>query len=252
MALILTRCPTTRRHDARAATCRQMGQHRLLCGDSTKTEDVARLRLPERVGCLIFDPPWDIVVPQPPQRWDSLLAFSDGRNVGKVVSLFGSPAWLFVWDCVSSWYTPNRPLKRGKLCLWYGDLTQYEYDGAHYGEPGEQKAVSNTRGSYLYQPDVRGKHLADVFSMAITKLHSQSDSHHSHEKPQDWMRMLIANCSSGLIYDPFAGSGASLITAQSIGREWRGVEIDVRFCDVILQRWKNATGQTAELIKHGS
>ena len=48
------------------------------------------------------------------------------------------------------------------------------------------------------------------------------------------------------VYDPFVGSGTSLIAAEQTGRRCLAVEIDPRYCDVVVQRWQNFTGQKAE------
>jgi ParB-like chromosome segregation protein Spo0J len=221
-----------------------LGQHRLLCGDSTKAEDVARLVDGNSAECLFYDPPWDIDVPAA-SAFSSVLCFGDGGCIGKMMQLFGTPAWVFAWDCVTSWYTKSRPLRRMKMCAWFGTLQSYNFDGAHYGEPAEQKTVTNTRGTYEYVPDSRGKHLSDVFVCPITKLHA--DGIHSHAKPLDWVRMLIGNCSHSDIYDPFCGSGTTLIAAEQLGRKCYGMEISPQYCDVIVKRWETLTGKTATL-----
>lgn len=213
-----------------------LGEHRILCGSATDPADLARVD--DGAPTLFFDPEWD-AMPSMPAR-ASTLAFCDGQRAADVIRLYGAPAWVFAWDCVSSWYTPNRPLRRMKLCLWYGDLTTYAPDGAHYGDAGEEREVFNSRGSYTFKPDPRGKHLSDVFSLPITKLHA--DSEHAHSKPLDWIRMLLGNCSSGDVLDPFLGSGTTLIACEQLGRRCRAIEIDPGYVAVAIQRWADATG----------
>jgi hypothetical protein len=208
-----------------------------MCGDSTSAEDVAQLNI-SNCETLIFDPEWDNAPDMQPMK--HTIAFTDGQRCGDVVRLFGAPAWVFVWDCVTSWYTPNRPLKRCKLALWYGDVAGYDFNGAHYGEAGEAKVSHNSRGKYLYKPDPRGKHLMDVFSQPITKLHA--DSEHSHSKPADWVRMLIANCTKGNVFDPFCGSGTTLIACQHLKRQCVAIEVEPKYVAVCLQRFADAFG----------
>jgi hypothetical protein len=224
-----------------------LGEHRVLCGDSTNAEDVGRVMAGANCDTLFYDPEWNIEFTIPAASFKNILAFGDGSTIGKMFSLFGPPTWLFAWDCVTSWFTPNRPLRRMKICAWHGDIDSFNLDGSHYGEPSESKTVSNSRGSYDFKADARGKHLSDVFQQPITKLHSASE--HSHSKPIDWIRMLIADCTSGHIYDPFLGSGTTLIAAEQLGRKCYGMEISPAYCDVIVKRWENLTGKKAVLDK---
>jgi hypothetical protein len=220
-----------------------LGRHTLWCGDGRE------LIVSRSWGTLVVDPPWDAIDLN--GQWassaESVIAFTDGQRAADVVTAFGSPAWVFTWDCISSWYTPNRPLRRGKLAFWYGNINSYRMDGAFYGEhDGGARTVTNSRGSYVHVPDPRGKHLSDVFSLPITKFHSESEHHHA--KPVDWVRMLIGNCGgTGDIGDPFAGSGTSLIAAEQLGLACHAAEIDPAWCDVIVRRWEQFTGQTAVL-----
>lgn len=221
----------------------QLGDHRLLCGDST-----ANIEFGADCPTLFFDPPWDAGVTM--EKRQDTLAFCDGQRMADIIDMFGAPAWAFAWDCVTSWYTANRPLKRMKLCLWYGIVSKYDSNGAHYGDSGEIRNVTNTRGTYEFKPDERGKHLSDVFSTPITRLHSGDE--HKHSKPVDWVRMLIGNCTSGDIYDPFCGSGTTIIAAEQLGRKCYGMEITPKYCDVIIERWERATGKTAVLLEAGN
>jgi len=211
----------------------QIGGHRLVCGDCTDAATVEMVMGGEKADTLIFDPPWDSQVNIPVDGYQSVLAFADGYRIGDLVEIFGRPTWIFVWDCVTSWYTPNRPLRRHKNCLWYGDISMFDFDAAHYGEAPEAKTVTNTRGSYDYKPDTRGKHLSDVFVSQITAEHA---THlHKHQKPLDWMRLLIGDCTNGLVYDPFMGSGTSLVACHQLGRLCFGCELEPANVAVVLE-----------------
>ena len=59
---------------------------------------------------------------------------------------------------------------------------------------------------------------------------------------------MIANCTEGDVYDPYAGSGTVLIACETLGRRARMVEIDAAFCAVILQRWADHTQRTPVLL----
>ena len=195
----------------------------MFCGDGQTLYEMAA---PATQHTLIFDPPWDIATEFKMHDSDNILAFCDGYRAGDIVRLFGPPAWVFAWDCVSSWYTPNRPLRRMKMCFWYGDVAQYRQKGYLFGDPcGKPRIVTNSRGSYLFTPDT-GKMLSDVFSHPITSLHSSSG--HEHSKPIDWIAALIGNTvrDGDIVIDPFAGSGVTMQACRKIGVGWLGSELD--------------------------
>ena len=240
---------TPKTPSSRLGEVHELGPHRVMCGDSGNDSAVQTLLADTPISTVVYDPDWDaecepsIAV----REGASILAFSDGMRISDVLRLFGAPAWLFVWDCISSWYVPNQPLRRMKLCAWFGDLDTFDADGAHWGTAGEglcryevdsvlrpKRKSSRGRGTYYYQPDPRGKHLADVFSRPLTAEHMSGPS---HAKPVDWVRLLIGCCGSGDVYDPFLGSGTTLIAAEQLGRICYGMEIEPRYVDVIRQRY---------------
>jgi len=218
----------------------QLGGHRILCGDSTQIVCVVRLMGGMVASSAIYDAEWDdaptLDLP------DDRLVFTDGMRCSDAITMHGLPRWVFVWDCVTSWYVAGQPLRRMKIALWYG-RQPYNPDGSHYGEPGSRKVVTNTRGTYLYEPDQRGKHLSDIFQRPITREHSDGAS---HAKPVEWLAMLIGNClPGGVVFDPFLGSGTTLIACEKLDRICYGMEIEPRYVQVAIERWENYTGQKA-------
>lgn len=210
--------------------------HRLLCGDATNDQHITKLFGENKpFSSIVFDPEWNDI----PRAYygTNVLAFCDGHTAKDIIGIYGAPAWIFTWDCVTSWYTPNRPLRRGKYCFWYGDVGNYNADGSHYGECGVPKTVTNTRGTYCYEPDIRGKHLSDVYQNPITQEHANTP--HNHAKPLDWMRMLIANCTDGNIFDPYLGFGTSMVACHQIGRACYGIEICPENCQLAIDRMSN-------------
>lgn len=182
----------------------------------------------------VYDPPWDAAIPLDVGR--PMIAFCDGMRQRDLIEKFGAPTWIFTWDCVSSWFTPNRPLRRAKYALWYGDIAEYNFDGAHYGADRSIRAriVENSRGAYVFRPDDRGRHLSDVFSAPITRIHRGG---HHHGKPLDWVRMLIANClGRRCVIDPFAGGGSTAVACNEIGVPSISVELDRVNYEMIIHR----------------
>jgi DNA modification methylase len=81
----------------------------------------------------------------------------------------------------------------------------------------------------------------------IDKL-SASETGHSAQKPVECMRRPIENNSSPgqAVYDPFVGSGTTLIAAEMTGRACHAIEISPAYCDVAVERWQRFTGQVAQ------
>jgi hypothetical protein len=227
--------PLPRKTDIKPGDIFGLGDHQLKCGDA--------LDGPLDKETIFFDPPYDAnpAILSLRGRCENALIFTDNRHLFDCVGNWNIPfKSVFVWDGVTSWFTPGWPLARAKLCLWFGD-GKYKSDGAFYGEAGEDHEVTNTRGSYQYHADPRGKHLSTVFKYPLT----QRGKEHPHEKPLDWITMLIANCTSGEVYDPFAGSGTSLISCEILGRKWTGKELEPSYVQLIIDRWENFTKRKA-------
>lgn len=219
----------------------RLGKQLLICDDSKKYQQDYKHE------ALIYDPPWDNeAIKLIEWGGEGKLCFTDSMNFKDIINKYGAPTWVFVWDCQACWYTPNRPLKRVKYCLWYGNINEYDFEGSHYGEPNKAKTVTNTRGTYEYKPDNRGKHLADLYAQQLAVLHKEIK--HSQTKPLDWVRCLIGNCTCGLIFDPYAGAGTTLLAAEQLKRESVSIEIDPKNCDTIIERWENLTKLKAKKI----
>lgn len=222
---------TGRKPDSGWQQVYHLGMHELICGDSLDA-----YAMPGEVGCLVFDPPWDDPwdgeIP-PHELWPaaSILAFCDGQSLGGIVQRFGAPTWVFAWDTFAPWSTgPRRPLRSMKLCAWYGDINNYDRDAVLVGEPPTSKDHPST--SFV---PLGGRRLTDCWRQSLRWLHHGAP--HPHMKPLGWLRAMIGNTSSGLVFDPFAGSGQTIFACDELHRPSVSVEIDPLACDVIRARW---------------
>ncbi len=168
---------------------------------------------------LLFDPPWDIPVEATPGDWLDRLVFTNGRHLTDALRLFGvSVTWQFVWNCQSVHALQRRPKLAHKSCLWYGSLDRFVASHA-------------TRARY---GDTVPAHLIDVFSAPLTSL--LSAGMHPHEKPLPWVTNLLAHCTHGGVFDPYAGSGTTLLACEHLGRPSMSVEIKPGHVALILWR----------------
>jgi len=73
------------------------------------------------------------------------------------------------------------------------------------------------------------------------------EKEHTSQKPVGMIAEIISDHPFKIIYEPFAGSGSTLIACEKTKRKCFGMEIDAKYCDVILTRWEQFTGKTATL-----
>jgi hypothetical protein len=236
-----------------------LGRHRVMCGDSTSVDAVEGLLDGENWGVAVIDPPYDKedlyrdTMP-PPQPGKRLIVMWDMKRFAVAPSTaieFGwEPQYEFIWDCVQSWYTPNRPLARHKACGVFGDDPHFDTDRAIIRDGkdrGADRVVHNTRGASNYSPLDGAKHIATVEAFANTSLSNE----HAHGKPVPWVEAILAGLGEGNILDLFLGSGTTVIAAEKLGRRCFGMEIAPQYCDVIVKRWQDFTGQRAILESTG-
>jgi ParB-like chromosome segregation protein Spo0J len=193
-----------------------MGKHRLLCGDSTKAEDVERLMDGSEADALVTDPPYGIGIASNPVRQKHAKSDWDAKPVQPRIFV-ESVAQSIVWG---GNYFDLPPCKG--FFVW--DKKQPE---------DFTLAMCEMAWTNIDTP-------AKMFRLSVTSYEKQ----HPTQKPIE----LIAWCLSyttGKVLDPFLGSGTTLIAAEQLGRICYGMEISPAYCDVIVKRWETLTGQTA-------
>ena len=205
----------------------KLGDHVLICGDFKNYKPIS-------VDGLFFDPPFDGDFEPPAGTYKHRFICTDGTNFKKSITQHGAPDWVFVWDCMNTHYTRgNRPLRRAKYILYYGDIDRY--NGARELLPKraqvKTRTTTNRKGTYKYKANPEGTQLAEIYSQSISELHSNID--HKHSKPVEWLTCLLGNFGCETIHDPTAGSGSSLFAADIIDAKWVGTEIDPLNCDLI-------------------
>lgn len=233
----------------------QLGRHRLMCGDSTDYSDVARLMDGENADTYLIDPPYekeDLYSVIPENNGGRLFVFSDHKHYQRAIVEATEKRWNarfeFVWDCCQSWYTPNRPLARHKTCFVFGNSKRWEFDRAiiHDGKNREEKDVVNTRGGYHYVPLDGAVHMRTVEAFPNTM---QNDEN-GYGKPIAWIAAMLNGYGGDVVADLFGGSGAGLIACEQTNRMCYTMEIDPHYCDIIIDRWKNLTGENAVLVNN--
>jgi DNA modification methylase len=225
-----------------------LGDHRLLCGDSTKAEDVERLMAGAKADMIHTDPPYGMSF-QSNMRTKSQ-KFAELENDDKILTEWIGPAigassgWVFVWTTwkvLEQWLPVVREFgKMTNLVVWskggggIGDLK------GTFATDHEMAMVFN-RGA-----EICGKRIGSVWSFGKD---AASKYEHPTQKPVALAGEAIDKTThrQNLVYDPFLGSGTTLIAAEQLGRKCYGMEISPQYCDVIVKRWETLTGKKAEL-----
>lgn len=235
----------------------QLGEHRLMCGDSTSVDDVNTLLDGKEITLCVTDPPYGVEY-DPEWRKKAGVNKSD-KKMGKVQN-----------DDVIDW---------GAAFAIWNPRVLYCYHAAKYAakvaaglEGAGYEVVSQiiwakdrfalSRGDYHWQHEPcwyvvkKGENhnwQGARDQSTLWEIKSREDGGHTHgtQKPVECMaRPILNNSAEGdIVCDPFLGSGTTIMAAEQNGRICYGMEIDPNYCDVILKRWENFTGKKAEQVK---
>ncbi|MGV8078744.1 MAG: DNA methyltransferase [Syntrophales bacterium] len=223
-----------------------LGKHRVMCGDSTKREDVERLLSQERAGLLLTDPPYGINIVRKVDKAGKGQIGGGGKKYSPIV---GDETT----DTAKKIYQLSQEIGIKKAILWGGN---YFTD---FLPPSPCWIIWDKRG------DSSSNNFADceiawtsftsparIYRQVWSGYTREGKRHvegltrvHPTQKPVG----LYAFCMNGyseaddIIVDLFLGSGPALIAAEQLGRVCYGLEIDPVYCDVICNRWGRFTGQ---------
>ena len=237
-----------------------LGSHRLLCGDATKADDVSRLLDGARPHLLVCDPPYGVSY-NPDWRNDA--GVSNTERTGTVRNddrADWREAWaLFPGDVAYVWHagvharTVAESLEacgfaiRSQL-IWVKN--RFVLSRGHYHWQHEPCFYAVRDGGESRWQGARDQ--STVWPIA-TNADDDAATVHGTQKPVECMlRPMLNNSARGdAVYEPFAGSGSTIIAAEKSGRRCFGMEIEPRYGDVIVERWQNFTGKRATLDGDG-
>jgi len=222
----------------------QLGAHRLMCGDSTKLEDVEKLMDGKKADMVFTDPPYGVSYQSnmrgKGERFDILE--NDDRFIVEWIPLVASfsTGFIFIW---SSWKVVARWIEETEIL---GDMTNVIIWDKGGGGIGDLKKTFLTdfemalvwhRGNEL-----KGKRLGSVWS--IGKDGSMTYAHPT-QKPIELAATAIKNVTdtNSIVLDLFAGSGSTLIACEQTKRICYTMELDPKYCDVVIARWEKLTGE---------
>lgn len=234
-----------------------LGRHRLLCGDSTDEGTVARLMDGAKADMVFTDPPYGVA-------YTGGLQFKDGnveKNNREMIKNDDVDIYEDVFKILSKF-------SNGPCYVWFADtkasslyVAAEEYGDIHaliiWVKNGGYGAL-NANYKQKHEPCIywkpKGKTLNFIGSTTETTIweinkDGRNDLHPT-QKPIALPSKAIQNHNAKTVLDLFGGSGSTLIAAEQTNRTCYMMELDPKYCDVIVQRWENLTGEKAKLINN--
>lgn len=234
--------PITRRGDIWL-----LGNHRLMCGDSTMIDDVEKLMNGEKADMVFTDPPYGISYDSTKntnsyagklKRNDFDIIKGDDRDdfFKECFQYFSYCQEQFWWG--ANYYCQDLP-KNGSFVVWSKKSEAQRGNGALFNSDYEL-AWSRTKH--------RQKLFEVSWSGCVNKEKGESRLHPT-QKPISIVEKFLNEWGgkSSLIVDIFLGSGTTLLASEKNNKTCYGMELDEKYCDVIINRWQNYTGKKATL-----
>jgi DNA modification methylase len=230
-----------------------LGKHRIICGDSTDADTVAKCLNGVTPHLMVTDPPYGVNY-DPSWRKEAGVNKNEGK-LGKVMNddrADWREAWaLFPGDAAYVWHASlftREVLDSLEACdfthrsmiIWAKDrftLGRGDYHWQH--EPCWYVVKKNRKGHY-----VGGRSQSTVWNIPAR---DDSGVGHGTQKPVECMKRPIENNSSPgqAVYEPFSGSGTTIIAGEMTGRSIHAIELSPAYVDVAVKRWQEFTGEQA-------
>ena len=222
-----------------------LGRHRLMCGDSTSAEDVARLMGGERADMVFTDPPYgmrldvsisDRIIPKGKwvphaKRYDAIKGDNADFSPALIRTVFSNFSYcreIFLWG--ADYYCEEIPERKdGSWFVWD---KRYKVEDVKYSISEFELCWSRKR---------HAREIARVSWFGVCGIEQEPDKKRNHptQKPVLLSSWFVEKFSKDgdIIVDLYLGSGSTLLACEKTGRVCYGMEIDPHYCDVIRKRW---------------
>ena len=243
-----------------------LGNHRVLCGDATKQEDIERLLDGAVPVLMVTDPPYGVNY-DPGWRNDAAAKGQIGfaaRREGKVTNDnridWGDAYELFPGDVAYTW-SPSRndySIVTGQVLQRSGFIIRMQMIWAkpapvigrgHYNWQHEPCWYAVRKGKTAHW--IGGHSQSTLWQISNRLTDDEGKTDHGTQKPVECMARPIRNHKAPEVYDPFLGSGTTLIACEQLGRKCYGMEIEPLYVQVCIERWEQFTGKDAILESTG-
>lgn len=242
----------------------KLGNHRLMCGDSTMIDDVEKLMDGEKADMVFTDPPYGVdydgghnkkkrsgIEGDKLAGSDLTSLFADALSCAMMVS--ADHAAFYIWyasgKSVETYAAfSNLGLKIRAVVAWYKVQSGLGAFMAQY-IPNYEPCI------YAFKDGCSPQWFGPTDEKTVwEQKRGGKNEFHPTQKPVELPERAMRNSSKpeDMVLDLFGGSGSTLIAAEKIGRRSSLMELDPHYCDVIVARWEKYTGKKAELINAGN
>jgi DNA modification methylase len=226
----------------------QLGNHRLMCGDSTSIDAVEKLMDGQKADMVFTDPPYGVEYQSnwrtKSQKFDVLANDDQFLDIAPVIKVC-SKGWVFVW---TSWKMQTKWIDLFSGFGYPTNIVIWHKPGGGIGDLKKtfssdyEVALVWHRGAELC-----GKRIGSVWTV---NKDGASTYVHPTQKPVALAEEAIdkTTTKTNIVLDLFGGSGSTLIACEKVNRHARLMELDPKYCDVIVKRWEDFTGKKAVLL----
>ncbi len=230
-----------------------LGNHRLMCGDSTSIDALEKLTDGSLVDMWLTDPPYNV-------------AYEGGTKEKLTIQNDSMDDDSFRQFLRDSYVAADAVMKPGAVFyIWHADLEGYNFRGAarDIGWQVRQCLIWKKSSLVLGRQDFQWQHEPCLYGWKEGAAHlwandrkqttilefnkPSRNGEHPTMKPVELFEYQMLNNTKGadIVLDSFGGSGTTMIAAEKHGRHARLMELDPKYCDVIIKRWQDFTGQQA-------
>jgi DNA modification methylase len=235
-----------------------LGRHRLLCGDSTSKSEVTYLMNGKKAGMLFTDPPYGVSYEGGHNEKKREKLKNDELSDESLSDLFYQPlniAINFTEDDAAFyvWFASGKSIETfaafAKLPLTLRAVIQWYKVKSGLGAFMSQYIPNCEPCIYAHKAKKAPKWFGPTDEKTVWELPKEkTNEFHPTQKPVALPARAIKNSShsADIVLDLFVGSGSTLIAAEQLGRTCYGMELSPQYCDVIVERWQNLTGEKAK------
>jgi DNA modification methylase len=225
----------------------KLGNHRVMCGNSVDYEDVHKLMDNKIADLVNTDPPYGVNYQSnmrtKSEKFDVIKNDDKILDITPMIDKF-SKGWVFIW---TTWKVIDKWLDNTKSFGFPTNMVVWHKGGGGIGDLKKtfstdyEMALVFNRGAELC-----GKRIGSVWKLQKDKAIKYK---HPTQKPVELSVEAIDKTTNpkSIVMDLFLGSGSSLIACEKMDRICYGMELDPKYCDVIIKRWENFTGAKAKL-----